>query len=87
MLSETRGFMKAVIDVDNNSILGVAMLGALAGEVVGVVQTAIWASLPKKVSATGSSPIQRSPKGSTRCSQKSQPQLHDRRAHVGSAVG
>jgi probable pyridine nucleotide-disulfide oxidoreductase len=27
-LSETRGFMKAVVDVDNDSILGFAMLGA-----------------------------------------------------------
>jgi Pyridine nucleotide-disulphide oxidoreductase, dimerisation domain len=27
-MSETRGFMKAVVDVDNDSILGFAMLGA-----------------------------------------------------------
>jgi pyridine nucleotide-disulfide oxidoreductase len=43
--SETRGFMKAVIDVDNDSILGFAMLGAQAGEVIDVVQTAMWAPL------------------------------------------
>jgi hypothetical protein len=71
MLSETRGFMKAVIDVDNNSILGLGMVGAQAGEMIAVVQTAMWASPPIPCSATGSSPIQRSPKGSTCCSQNS----------------
>jgi probable pyridine nucleotide-disulfide oxidoreductase len=36
-LSETRGFMKAIIDVDNESILGIAVLSAQAGEVIAVV--------------------------------------------------
>ena len=45
-LSETRGFMKAIIDAGSDRILGFAMLGAHAGEVVAVVQTAMWAALP-----------------------------------------
>jgi pyruvate/2-oxoglutarate dehydrogenase complex dihydrolipoamide dehydrogenase (E3) component len=52
-LSETRGFMKAVIDVDHDSILGFAMLGAPAGDVIAVVQTAMWASLPYPVLRDG----------------------------------
>ena len=43
-LSETRGLMKAVIGGDDR-ILGFAMLGSQAGEVVAVVQTAMWGGL------------------------------------------
>jgi pyruvate/2-oxoglutarate dehydrogenase complex dihydrolipoamide dehydrogenase (E3) component len=45
-LSETRGFMKAVIDNNSDRILGFTMLGAQAGEVMSVVQTAMWGGLP-----------------------------------------
>ncbi len=43
-LSETRGLMKAIIGADDR-ILGFAMLGAQAGEIVAVVQTAMWGRL------------------------------------------
>jgi len=52
-LSETRGFMKAVVDANSDSILGFAMLGAHAGEVVAVVQTAMWGNLPYTVFRDG----------------------------------
>ena len=45
-LSQTRGFMKAIVDGGNDQILGFAMLGAHGGEVVAVVQTAMWGGLP-----------------------------------------
>lgn len=45
-IGETRGFMKALIDAKNERILGFTMLGAGAGEVIAVVQTAMLASLP-----------------------------------------
>ena len=44
-IGETRGFMKALIDPRSEHILGFAMLGAEAGEVVAVVQTAMLAGL------------------------------------------
>jgi pyruvate/2-oxoglutarate dehydrogenase complex dihydrolipoamide dehydrogenase (E3) component len=42
---ETRGFMKALIDPHSERILGFAMLGSEAAEVVAVVQTAMLAGL------------------------------------------
>jgi pyruvate/2-oxoglutarate dehydrogenase complex dihydrolipoamide dehydrogenase (E3) component len=44
--SETRGFMKALVATDGDQILGFAMLGAEAGEVMAVVQTAMLAGMP-----------------------------------------
>jgi pyruvate/2-oxoglutarate dehydrogenase complex dihydrolipoamide dehydrogenase (E3) component len=44
-LSETRGFLKAVIGEDNR-ILGFTMIGPEAGEVMGVVQMAMMAGMP-----------------------------------------
>jgi len=44
--SETRGFMKAVVAADSGRILGFTMLGAVAGEVMAVVQTAMLAGMP-----------------------------------------
>ena len=44
-IGETRGFMKALID-DSDHIIGFTMLGADAGEVIAVVQTAMLAGLP-----------------------------------------
>jgi pyruvate/2-oxoglutarate dehydrogenase complex dihydrolipoamide dehydrogenase (E3) component len=43
---ETRGFMKALIAAEGDRILGFTMLGADAGEVIAVVQTAMLAGLP-----------------------------------------
>jgi pyruvate/2-oxoglutarate dehydrogenase complex dihydrolipoamide dehydrogenase (E3) component len=42
---ETRGFMKALIDAHSDRILGFAMLGSGAGEVIAAVQTAMLAGL------------------------------------------
>jgi len=48
-LGETRGFLKALIDVHSDRILGFTMLGSGAGEVIAVVQTAMLAKLPYTV--------------------------------------
>jgi len=45
-LGETRGFMKVLLDMDSDRILGFTMLGSGAGEVIAVVQTAMLAGLP-----------------------------------------
>jgi pyruvate/2-oxoglutarate dehydrogenase complex dihydrolipoamide dehydrogenase (E3) component len=45
-LSETRGFMKALIEARGDRIVGFTMLGPEAGEVVAVVQTAMLGQLP-----------------------------------------
>jgi pyruvate/2-oxoglutarate dehydrogenase complex dihydrolipoamide dehydrogenase (E3) component len=45
-LSETRGFLKALIDVESDRILGFTAFGAGAGEVMAVVQVAMAAGLP-----------------------------------------
>ena len=45
-IGETRGFVKALLDAHDDLILGFTMLGAEAGEVVAVVQTAMVAELP-----------------------------------------
>jgi Pyridine nucleotide-disulphide oxidoreductase, dimerisation domain len=45
-ISETRGFMKALVEADGDRILGFTMNGAEAGEVMTVVQTAMLAGMP-----------------------------------------
>jgi pyruvate/2-oxoglutarate dehydrogenase complex dihydrolipoamide dehydrogenase (E3) component len=45
-IDDPRGFMKALVSAADNRILGFAMIGAGAGEVMAAVQTAILASLP-----------------------------------------
>ena len=45
-LSETRGFMKAVVSDDSDEILGFTAVGPHAGEVMSVVQTAMMGKLP-----------------------------------------
>ncbi len=45
-LSETRGFMKALIDSANDRILGFSAFGAEAGEIMATVQVAMIAGLP-----------------------------------------
>jgi pyruvate/2-oxoglutarate dehydrogenase complex dihydrolipoamide dehydrogenase (E3) component len=43
---ETQGFMKVLVDASDDRIVGFAMIGAEAGEVMAVVQTAMLAGLP-----------------------------------------
>jgi pyruvate/2-oxoglutarate dehydrogenase complex dihydrolipoamide dehydrogenase (E3) component len=45
-ISETQGFMKALVDAQSDRILGFTMLGPEAGEVMAVVQTAMLAGMP-----------------------------------------
>jgi pyruvate/2-oxoglutarate dehydrogenase complex dihydrolipoamide dehydrogenase (E3) component len=45
-ISETRGFMKALVEADGDRILGFTMIGAEAGEVMTVVQAAMLAGMP-----------------------------------------
>jgi len=45
-LSETRGFLKALIAVDSDRILGFTAFGVGAGEIMGAVQIAMSAGLP-----------------------------------------
>ncbi len=45
-LSETRGFMKALIDVESDRILGFTVFGVDGGEIMGAVQIAMIAGLP-----------------------------------------
>jgi pyruvate/2-oxoglutarate dehydrogenase complex dihydrolipoamide dehydrogenase (E3) component len=45
-ISETRGFMKVLIETESDRILGFTMFGAGAGEVMAAVQMAIIAGLP-----------------------------------------
>jgi pyruvate/2-oxoglutarate dehydrogenase complex dihydrolipoamide dehydrogenase (E3) component len=45
-LSETVGFMKALVSQDSDEILGFTAMGPHAGEVLAVVQTAMMAKLP-----------------------------------------
>jgi pyruvate/2-oxoglutarate dehydrogenase complex dihydrolipoamide dehydrogenase (E3) component len=45
-ISETRGFMKALIDTKSDRILGFTMFGAGAGDVMATVQVAMLAGLP-----------------------------------------
>src|SRR4029453_5574980 len=48
-LSETRGFMKALVERDGEKILGFAAFGVEAGEVMAAVQVAMGAGLPYTV--------------------------------------
>jgi pyruvate/2-oxoglutarate dehydrogenase complex dihydrolipoamide dehydrogenase (E3) component len=45
-LSEPRGFLKALIAADSDRILGFTALGAEAGELIAVVQTAMLTDAP-----------------------------------------
>jgi pyruvate/2-oxoglutarate dehydrogenase complex dihydrolipoamide dehydrogenase (E3) component len=45
-LSETRGFMKALIAADNDRILGFTVFGVEGGEIMGAVQIAMIAGVP-----------------------------------------
>jgi pyruvate/2-oxoglutarate dehydrogenase complex dihydrolipoamide dehydrogenase (E3) component len=45
-VSESRGFMKAVIDADTKQILGCAVLGIEGGEIMSMIQIAMMGKLP-----------------------------------------
>jgi pyruvate/2-oxoglutarate dehydrogenase complex dihydrolipoamide dehydrogenase (E3) component len=45
-LSETRGFLKALVETDSNRILGFTAFGVGAGEIMSAVQIAMIAGLP-----------------------------------------
>jgi pyruvate/2-oxoglutarate dehydrogenase complex dihydrolipoamide dehydrogenase (E3) component len=46
---ENKGFLKAIIDSDTNLILGVSIICAEAGEILGVIQVAMEADIPFNV--------------------------------------
>jgi pyruvate/2-oxoglutarate dehydrogenase complex dihydrolipoamide dehydrogenase (E3) component len=48
-MSESRGFMKAVIDADSKQIVGCAILGVEGGEVMAMIQIAMMGKLPYTV--------------------------------------
>jgi pyruvate/2-oxoglutarate dehydrogenase complex dihydrolipoamide dehydrogenase (E3) component len=48
-ISETQGFLKALIDTESDRILGFTALGAAAGEIIAPVQIAMLAGLPYTV--------------------------------------
>jgi pyruvate/2-oxoglutarate dehydrogenase complex dihydrolipoamide dehydrogenase (E3) component len=43
---ETRGFMKAVVDAENDQILGCAVLGIEGGEIMAMIQIAMMGDMP-----------------------------------------
>ncbi len=45
-MSETRGFMKAIVDADTNQILGCTVLGIEGGELMAMIQIAMIGKLP-----------------------------------------
>jgi pyruvate/2-oxoglutarate dehydrogenase complex dihydrolipoamide dehydrogenase (E3) component len=48
-MSESRGFMKVVIDADSKQILGCAILGVEGGEIMAMIEIAIMGKLPYTV--------------------------------------
>ncbi|MGH9835802.1 MAG: mercuric reductase [Blastocatellia bacterium] len=48
-MSESRGFMKVVIDVDTRQILGCAILGVEGGEIMAMIEIAMMGKLPYTV--------------------------------------
>lgn len=48
-IDETRGFMKAIIDIESKQILGAAVLGVEGGEIMGALQMAMLGKVPYTV--------------------------------------
>jgi pyruvate/2-oxoglutarate dehydrogenase complex dihydrolipoamide dehydrogenase (E3) component len=48
-MSETRGFIKAIVDADTNQILGAAVLGVEGGELMSMFEIAMLGKLPYTV--------------------------------------
>ena len=61
-LDETRGFMKALVNANDDHILGFTMIGPEAGEVMAVVQTAMLAGCLTPLCAMPSLRTRRWPK-------------------------
>ena len=57
-LSETRGFLKALVEADSDRILGFTAFGVGAGEIMSAVQVAMIAGMPYTAYATRSLPTQ-----------------------------
>ena len=47
--NETKGFIKAIVDLDTNLILGCAVLGMEGGEIMSILQTAMIGKIPYSV--------------------------------------
>ena len=45
-VDETRGFMKAIVDAENDQILGAAILGIEGGEIMAMLELAMMGRLP-----------------------------------------
>ena len=52
-MSETRGFMKAIVDADTEQILGCAILSVEGGEIMAVLETAMLGKVPYTVIRDG----------------------------------
>ena len=52
-MSETRGFMKAIVDRDTNQVLGAAVLGVEGGELMSMFEIAMMGKLPYTVLKDG----------------------------------
>jgi hypothetical protein len=66
---ERQVFMKALVAENDDRILGFAIVGAEAGEVLAVVYTA-WRAFPIRGLPMPPSRIRRWPRGSARCSRR-----------------
>src|SRR5262249_44984428 len=75
---ETQGFMKALVAGSDDRILGFAMIGAEAGEVMAVVQTAMLADLPYPKLRDAILGIRRWRRAAARCSRMCRLALSDR---------
>ena len=52
-MGETRGFMKVIVDAENQQILGAAILGIEGGEIASILQVAMMGNLPYTVLRDG----------------------------------
>ena len=52
-MSETRGFIKAIVDANNKQILGAAVLGVEGGELMAMFEIAMMGKLPYTVLKDG----------------------------------
>ncbi len=52
-VDESRGLMKAIVDAETNQILGCTILGLEGGEMMSLVQVAMWGKLPYTVLRDG----------------------------------
>ena len=74
-MDESRGFMKAVVDVDTGKILGASVLGIEGGELMSVLQLAMMGGVTARRCGTPSSRTRCWPSRSTTCSLRSTHEL------------